>query len=126
MVNGSHKVILGDAIPFAVWTGATNPNATDNNPMQWNCSAPACTPPVVLGKVDCSLGCLYDVVADPQERTELSATQPDTKKALLARLLFLINTTAFAPNRGTMDPRACEVGVGKYGGVWGPFAFLDN
>ena len=85
---------------------------------------PAHPRPVVLGKVDCSAGCLYDVARDPSERTELSAVQPQTKALLLARLLHLINTTAFAPDRGTVDPRGCEVGVGRYGGFWGPFAFL--
>jgi arylsulfatase B len=132
LVNGTYKVILGhgpgSATAFAVWTGPKNPNSTyrnsssEGNPMAWNCSS--CTPPVVLGTVNCSLGCLYNVVEDPGERVELSNAEPALKAALLARLLFLINTTAFAPNRGVVDPRACQVGVAKYKGVWGPFAFL--
>ena len=61
---------------------------------------------------------------DPSERVELSATQPEARDALLARLLHLINTTAFTPNRGVVDPRACDVGVHKYGNFWGPFAFI--
>ena len=122
LINGTNKLILG-TIPFAVWTGPMNPNETDskvNN--NWNCSS--CTPPVTLSKVDCTKGCLYDVEVDPSERVELSATQPEARDALLARLLHLINTTAFTPNRGVVDPRACDVGVHKYGNFWGPFAFI--
>ena len=52
--------------------------------------------------------------------------QPRVKAALLARLLFLINTTAFVPDLGAVDPKACHVGVSEYGGFWGPFAFLDD
>ena len=92
--------------------------------MRWNCSD--CAPPVLLGKVDCSAGCLYDVVADPSERVELSAARPAVKRALLARLRTLINTTAFAPDRGAIDPRACDVGLARWNGTWGPFAFLDE
>ena len=130
LVNGSHKLILGErpSTAFAVWTGPQNPNSTyrnsssGGNPMAWNCSA--CTPPVVLGTINCTGGCLYNVVDDPSELVELSTSLPAVKTALLERLLFLINTTAFNPDRGTEDPRACEVGIAKYSGFWGPFAYL--
>lgn len=116
---------------FAVWTGPQNPNRTYRNssatgygnPMTWNCSE--CTPPVVRGAINCTQGCLYNVVDDPSERIELSSVMPEMKAALLDRLLILINTTAFNPDRGSVDPRACDVGVAKYNGFWGPFAYLS-
>ena len=32
---------------------------------------------------------------------------------------------AFAPERGAVDPRACAAAL-RYGGFWGPFAFVDE
>ena len=30
-------------------------------------------------------------------------------------------STAFNPIRGPVDPAACQMGLGKYKGFWGPF-----
>jgi hypothetical protein len=64
-------------------------------------------------------------VADPQERVELSfhPGYQGIKARMGARFAELLKT-AFVPDRGSIDPRACEVGLTKYGGFWGPFAFL--
>ena len=52
-----------------MWTGPQSPNATTSAVkqffLQWNCSS--CVPPVQLGRINCSAGCLYDVAHDPSE-----------------------------------------------------------
>ena len=78
---------------------------------------------MVLGRVNCTAGCLYDVVADPTETHELSAERPADKAALMARFVELA-AGAFTPDRGSVDPRACQAAL-RYGGFWGPFAFLN-
>ena len=42
-----------------------------------------------------------------------------------------VSKTAFLPDRGSMDPRACAQALGVYGAgtggcFWGPFAFLNT
>ena len=91
--------------------------------MQWNCSS--CNPPVVLGRANCSAGCLYDVVSDPGEYNELSKAQPKKHAEMMARW-GVLSVNDFAPDRGTKDPRACAVATGLYGGFWGPFAFVNE
>ena len=71
-----------------------------------------------------------NVAEDPEERNELSQSHPQQLRALLQRYAAL-RPGIFAPDRGTKDPRACEVAVGLYGvpgqgGFWGPFAFLNE
>eukprot|EP01050_Picozoa_sp_SAG11_P005938 SAG11_NODE_440_length_9448_cov_3.356509_1_plen_148_part_00 len=63
------------------------------------------------------------------EHNELSKSHP-AKLAELQALHVEAAKTAFNPDRGAKDPRACEQAVGVYGNgagcFWGPFAFLNN
>jgi hypothetical protein len=60
LISGDFKLVLGSVVTYAVWTGAQSPNATTEAEkqffLQWNCST--CTPPVTLGRINCSAGCL--------------------------------------------------------------------
>ena len=62
LIVGDYKLLLGD-VTYAVWTGPQSPNATTDATkqffLQWNCSE--CQPPVALGRINCTSGCLYDV-----------------------------------------------------------------
>jgi len=40
---------------------------------------------------------------------------------MMYRKLNEAEKTAFNPIRGGVDPVACQVGLGKYKGFWGPF-----
>ena len=74
---------------------------------------------------NCSVGCLFDLDADPAERTNVAADRVAVAAKLHARLLQ-INATAFTPDRGPPDmQRGCVVALGRYGGFWGPFLDLD-
>ena len=59
-------------------------------------------------------GCADNVVDDPGEYNELSHSQPEQLEAMLQRYAAL-RPSLFAPDRGTVDPRACEAAVGLYG-----------
>lgn len=54
------------------------------------------------------------------ERHDLAEAMPTKVLALTATLNNAIRT-AFNPDRGTTDPRACSVGLHNNSGFWGPF-----
>ena len=60
LISGNFKLVLGESVTYAVWTGPHSPNATTELEkqffLQWNCTT--CSPPVILGRVNCSTGCL--------------------------------------------------------------------
>ena len=100
--------LLTGTIDQYVYTGAHYPNATTNFSND------------DLPKRDCANGCLYDLQSDPLEATDLAASYPEKVSDLWQRL-EAHEATAFNPDRGKTDPKACEMALGKYGGFWGPF-----
>ena len=104
--DGLWKLLTGD-IEQAVYTGPHYPNASTNE-----VSAD------FVGH--CANGCLYELRSDPLELHDVAALHPDRLKAMYARL-EQEETTAFNPDRGQSDPKACGKVLGEYGGFWGPF-----
>ena len=104
--DGLWKLLTGD-IEQAVYTGPHYPNAS--------------TDEVSADFVGhCANGCLYELRSDPLELHDVAALHPDRLKAMYARL-EQEETTAFNPDRGQSDPKACGKVLGEYGGFWGPF-----
>ena len=64
------------------------------------------------------VGCLFDVLADPEERHDLALQMP-TKALELRRKMEAAERLWFNPDRGEPDPRACE--VARKTGFWQPF-----
>jgi hypothetical protein len=62
----------------------------------------------------CIYGCADNVVDDPAEYNELSHSHPEQLQAMLQRYAAL-RPSLFAPDRGSIDPRACEAAVSLYG-----------
>ena len=65
-------------------------------------------------------GCLFDLQTDPTESRSVASEQP----ALFERMLAAVDAasaTAYSPDRGKPDPRACAQAIAR-GGYWGPFA----
>ena len=104
--DGLWKLLTGD-IEQAVYTGPHYPNASTNE-----VSAD------FVGH--CANGCLYELRSDPLELHDVAALHPDRLRAMYARL-EQEETTAFNPDRGQSDPKACGKVLGEYGGFWGPF-----
>ena len=70
----------------------------------------------------CGDGCLFELRSDPLEAHDVAAANPE-RVASMRKKLMAYEDTAFNPHRGTDDPMACELAMGKYGGFWGPFVF---
>ena len=112
-----HKVLLGE-LSQAGWTGPVYPNTTllpdgkrwDPNTARQTCGGPG----------QGAGGCLYELLSDEGEHTNLASAQPGLWLKMMKRLLE-INATFFAPDRGTTDPAACDAALHRYGGVWGPW-----
>ncbi|KAK7491343.1 hypothetical protein BaRGS_00017444 [Batillaria attramentaria] len=60
---------------------------------------------------------LFNIMADPEERHDLSQQYPDVVKKLLQRLQYY-NSTAVQPRYPPIDPN-CDPAM--HGGVWGPW-----
>eukprot|EP01047_Picozoa_sp_COSAG01_P006961 COSAG01_NODE_257_length_20101_cov_142.726427_14_plen_64_part_00 len=59
---------------------------------------------------------------DPYERSNLAGGAAHA--AIKAQLFAMIqhhNSTTFSPNRGAVDPAACEAARTSYDGFWGPW-----
>ena len=83
---GDHKLIVtspegphGIFVPAAGWTSPAYPNASSLLPHR----------DAGTVRLNCSAGCLYDVVLDPEERRELSASEPSLAAELRAQLEML-------------------------------------
>ena len=100
------KILTGD-VQQDLFTGPHYPNITTNEHSN-----------EFVGH--CGNGCLFDLVADPQERHDLAATHPDKLK-VMQKKLSEYESTAFNPHRGGINPQACDVAFNKYHGFWGPF-----
>ena len=86
-----YKLLLGKQAS-AFWTGPVYPNSTTYPAGSENC-----------GKQ----GCLFNVLADPNEHDEISAAHPD----IVAELQAVVDAaakTVFNPDRGTDDGEACK------------------
>lgn len=65
-------------------------------------------------------GCLFNVLHDETESTNLAAANPALFRTLLARVDAL-QASVWSPDRGAPDPAACAAAEGRYKGYWGPW-----
>jgi len=104
--NGIWKLLTGD-VEQDMYTGVHYPNSSTNE-ISNN----------FVGH--CGNGCLYNLSKDPLESNDLAGKMPEKVKEMYEKLEHY-ESSAFNPNRGNTDPKACELALGKYGGFWGPF-----
>ena len=109
LVHGRWKYVRGGAKMIeAAWGGPHYPNAsTAADPI--DAHAFACP----------AQGCLYDVVADVEERHEVSAQHPDVVARLRAELDAEARTIWSTAHED--DPQCRETAVARYGGFLGPW-----
>ncbi len=114
--NG-HKFLIGSIDP-AFFQGPVFPNNS--------ASAQTRQPHLDCGDPDGSgkaygPGCLFDILADPFETTDLAASKPDIVKTMRARIKVL-QDGVYNPDRGSNDPSFCKKVFGpEYRGFIGPF-----
>jgi arylsulfatase B len=119
IVELPYKLLIGPLI-MNVWTGPVYPNTTGPAPdynAEFRCGDPDGT------MFPQGPGCLFDVVADPSEYTDL-ASNPAYKDVVtrLRAEIAAAQATVFNPHRGTQNfTRPCAQAFGPYGGFIGPF-----
>ena len=110
------KLILGQTDP-AFFQGPTYPNKTSTvKPPHLVCGDPDGT-----GK-DKGPGCLFDIINDPSETTDLAGEKKHAADVTrLRKMITELQKGVYNPDRGSNDPRFCKDGLGKWGGFVGPF-----
>jgi len=76
--------------------------------------------PLTYGQFNCGKGCLFNIIEDPNETTDLAMTNPEIFNMMLNRLVEL-NATIFAPDLGTASLMSCGIFSTVWGGFFGPF-----
>ncbi len=97
------KLLLG-TLGNNFWTGPVYPNSS--------------TYPT--GSHDCGAGCLFNVLEDPNEYSDVAQAHPDIVAAL-TQVATEAQATAYNPQRGTDDGEACQKAFNVHQGFWGPF-----
>lgn len=115
LIRGGYKLVLGTNA-MAGWPGPVFPNTTSD----WDPSKSEET----CGNTT-ETGCLFHIMSDAGEHVNVAKEKPHIFENMLGRIAE-INLGFFNPNRGSIDPRACELALGKYGGFWGPFVDVDD
>ena len=95
--------ITGLVAGLSGWQGPVYPNSTspDNDPSEQS--------------IDCTNGCLFDVVNDPTEHVDLASSLPEVVAAMTARLSELV--LGFYNNNETF-PLACPPNVTSDCACW--------
>ncbi len=109
------KLLIEEKISPAFFQGQIYPNDTTTK----------IEPPLSCGDPDASgklygPGCLFNVLDDPSETTDLAKTNPARVKAIRARIAN-IQKTVYNPDRGSNDREMCLTGWGKWNGYLGPW-----
>jgi len=112
LISGKYKVIVG-TVSQAGWPGPQFPDT----PCKECSSIEECGQTV-------DTGCMFDIFSDPGEHKNIAKENADVFNEMIARINTL-QKTAYSPDRGSEDKRACEMATGKYGGFWGPYIDVD-
>lgn len=107
------KLIMGDEKQY-VGTGEFYPNSTTGD---FDSQDDRYTR-------QCGGGCLYEIVSDPLEDRDLADAMPEKLEELRGLADGYVKT-AFFPNRGSPDPKACAAAK-SYGGFWGPWVDVPS
>lgn len=94
------------------FTGPSYPNASTN----WDGDKSI----AYCGDGDGDGGCLFELMSDPTEHSNL-AQRNIAKLAQLKQILKAHSGALFSPDRGGPDPAACAAASGRYQGFWGSF-----
>jgi len=107
LISGEYKLLLGPVAENG-WQGPFYPNISTN----WDSGLSI--------EICGTAGCLFNIIEDPTEHNEISAKFPEVVASLKTRMAA-IEKTVFKPDRGTVDPQACQAALNTYKGYWGPW-----
>jgi len=109
IISGPYKLIMG-VQSYGFWTSPNHPNASTDHRLST----------VAQVAVDCGTGCLFNILEDPSEYTDLASTMPD-KLAELQSLWQKRNSTKYWPPRLVPDSQKCEAYAKAHNGFLGPY-----
>jgi len=113
---GGFKLIVGFVLQDG-WCGQEHPNASQ--PWDSFTSIHYCTQGFDgTAEENRKLGCLFDVINDPEERHDLALEMPDKVEEIYNKMMDA-QKNWFNPDRGTPDPKACK--VARKSGFWQPW-----
>ena len=122
MAEGRYKLLVGRVYQSG-WCGQHHPNLTQPWDTFARNATEHCTHPRQCWKEEapregCKVGCLFDILADPEERRDLALARPDKAREILAKMKRA-EKHWFNPDRGQPDPRACT--VAREAGFYQPY-----
>ena len=106
IIVGEYKLLLG-VVDQCWWQGPQYPNGTS----RWDTHATW---------INCTTGCLFNIIDDPTEHNDLAAKLPHIVDTLLARLQQ-VQATVYDPDRGEPETLQACAQVKRNGGFWGPW-----
>lgn len=105
IISGPYKLIIG-VQSYGFWTSPNYPNASTDHSKEKT--------------VDCGAGCLFNVIDDPSEYTDLAVTMPQ-KLSEMQALWKKRNATKYWPNRLALDTQKCKEYAAAHAGFLGPY-----
>lgn len=105
IISGPYKLIVG-LQSYGFWTSPNYPNASTDHSKEKT--------------VDCGAGCLFNIIDDPSEYTDLAASMPE-KLAELQALWQKRNATKYWPEKLALDPVKCAAYAKAHKGFEGPY-----
>jgi arylsulfatase I/J len=121
LIVGDYKLIWNEQVKEAGWTGPQYPNASST------------VEDVEKVLLNCSSGCLFDVVEDRGEHVDLASQRFGLMEQLKARLVELrrdffenddVGNDSCPPDIDM--PCACWAALNYYGGYFGPYQEVDH
>jgi len=105
LISGPYKLIMG-VQSYGFWTAPNYPNASTDHSTEKT--------------VDCGAGCLFNVIDDPSEYTDLAKEMPEKLAELLA-LWSKKNATKYYPQHMALDTQKCKAYQAAHQGFLGPY-----
>lgn len=105
IISGPYKLITG-VQSYGFWTSPNYPNASTDHSKERT--------------VDCGAGCLFNIIQDPSEYTDLAAAMPQ-KLAEMQALWKKRNATKYWPQKLKLDAQKCKAYAAAHGNFLGPY-----
>eukprot|EP00730_Choanoeca_flexa_P004719 TRINITY_DN11782_c0_g1_i1.p1 TRINITY_DN11782_c0_g1~~TRINITY_DN11782_c0_g1_i1.p1 ORF type:complete len:519 (+),score=67.23 TRINITY_DN11782_c0_g1_i1:149-1558(+) len=107
LIRGDYKIVIGNQGHTGLWWGPDYPNST----VKVNATDPGCPD-----------GCLFDIIKDPSEYSDIKQEQPDVYRELYEALLEYGKGVYQADADGHYDTTQCENAMQqRCGGFWCPW-----
>lgn len=118
LIQDHWKLITGGYTDFKKFPMGVGRIGCSSYGRGWGLEAVKCS---LASFINCENGCLYDIFADPSEKSDVADANPAVLKKLKARLHEL-NEQVYLPDRGHNNLTACSA----WNGFFGPFIDMPS